>query len=44
MAFDIIDTNHDGKLSREELIDFNMKFWFYPDNEETAGLYGPRYE
>ena len=44
IAFDAIDTNHDGKLSREELMDFNQKFWLFPDNEETAGLFGQRYE
>ena len=44
MAFDVIDTNHDEKLSRQELLDYNAKFWYYPDDQEAAGLYGPKYE
>ena len=44
MAFDVIDANHDGKLSRQELFDYNAKFWYYPDDQEAVGMYGPKYE
>ena len=44
IAFDVIDANHDAKLSRQELLDYIAKFWYYPDNQEAAGMYGPRYE
>ena len=43
-AFKLIDANHDGKLSRQELLDYNSKFWSSPDDPKAAGLYGPKYE
>ena len=43
VTFDVIDANHDGKLSRQELLDYLIKFWFYPDNQESVGLFGPKY-
>ena len=43
-AFKLIDANHDGKLSRQELLDYNSKYWFSPDDPKAAGLYGPKYE
>ena len=44
MAFDAIDVNHNAKLSRKDLLDYNAKFWLYPDDQESAGFYGPKYE
>ena len=44
IAFEIIDVNHDGRLSRQELLDHIAKFWYYPDDQESTGMYGPRYE
>ena len=44
MAFDVVDANHDGKVSRQELLDYNAKFWYYPDFQDSAGMYGPKYE
>ena len=43
VQFDIIDTNHDEKLSREELREYNFKFWYIPDDTKAAGLYGPKF-
>ena len=44
IAFDVIDANHDNKISRQELLDYNAKFWNYPDDKESAGFYGHKYE
>jgi Ca2+-binding EF-hand superfamily protein len=43
-TFDKIDSNHDGKLSREELRAYNVKFWYILDDPEAAGMYGPKYK
>ena len=42
-VFNTINTNHDGKISREELRQHNLGFWFTPDPEYT-GRFGPTYE
>ena len=43
-AFDIIDKNHDGKLSREELNEQDFNFWFTLDDETTSGMFGEKYQ
>ena len=43
IAFQIVDKNNDGRILRKELIDFNYDFWFIPDDQASAGLYGPNY-
>lgn len=44
ILFDMIDTNNDGKLSRTELKEYNVKFWFTPDDPNATGLYGKKFE
>lgn len=43
IIFDVIDENHDGKISRQELKNYNFNFWFVPDSK-LAGMYGAKYE
>lgn len=44
IAFDTIDTNHDGQLSWEEMEAHNIQFWLNPDDARYTGMYGPKYE
>ena len=43
IVFDIVDANHDGKISRKELRNYNTKFWFFPEGTEATGMYGPKF-
>ena len=43
-AFAVIDKNHDGKLSREELNESDFNFWFAVDDEKSAGMFGAKFE
>lgn len=44
IVFDTIDKNHNGKISRKELKDYNFDFWYSPDGAESAGMFGAKYE
>lgn len=44
MAFAIIDKNHDGKLSRDELNESDFNFWFTVDDAESSGMFGAKFE
>ncbi len=33
-VFDIINKSHDGKMSRQELREFNLSFWFASDDKK----------
>ena len=43
-AFDVIDKNHDGKLSRDELNEHDFNFWFTLNDADSKGMFGPKYE
>ena len=42
----IADANNDGKLDREELNNYEFKFWFEtgPVGKEAAGFFGQAFE
>ena len=43
IVFNIVDADHNGKISRKELRDYNTKFWFFPEDTEATGMYGPKF-
>ena len=43
-TFHRIDTNKNGKIEREELTDYELKFWFDLNDEASKGFYGAKYE
>lgn len=43
-AFNTVDTNHDGRIARQQFKDFNLTFWFIPDDAKAEGMYGPKFE
>ena len=45
-AFKVADANNDGKLDREELNNYEFKFWFEtgPVGKEAAGFFGQTFE
>ena len=43
-TFRRMDTNKNGKLEREELTDYELKFWFDLNDEASKGFYGAKYE
>ena len=43
-AFNTVDTNHDGRIARQQFKDFNLAFWFIPDDAKAEGMYGPKFE
>lgn len=43
-AFAIIDKNHDGKLSRDELNESDFNFWFTVDDAQSTGMFGAKFE
>ena len=41
-AFDAMDTNHDGKISKEEFVAFNQEYYFSIDDKlKSSIMYGP---
>ena len=45
-AFKVVNANHDGKLDREELNNYEFKFWFEtgPVGKEATGFFGQAFE
>jgi hypothetical protein len=43
-AFAVIDKNHDGKLSRDELNESDFGFWFAVDDSKSSGMFGAKFE
>ena len=43
-TFRRMDTNKNGKLERNELTDYELKFWFDLNDESSKGFYGAKYE
>lgn len=43
-AFKVADANHDGKLDREELNNYEYKFWFETGDHEAKGFFGKDFE
>lgn len=44
VAFAIIDKNHDGKLSRDELNEHDFNFWFTLNDADSSGMFGAKFE
>ena len=42
-TFRLID-NKNGKIECKELTDYELKFWFDLNDEESKGFYGAKYE
>ena len=43
-TFSRVDTNKNGRVEREELTDYELKFWFDLNDEASKGFYGAKYE
>ena len=43
-TFNRVDTNKNGRVEREELTDYELKFWFDLNDEASKGFYGAKYE
>ena len=43
-AFRVTDANHDGKISRQELNDYEFKFWFEKGGHAAKGMFGEAFE